>query len=222
MVLTLKRLSNVLSLHKLRLERANVLLQVDNLLQLVLPLVLVLLDLHEQVGPLRPVFVRGVQLCAQIIHLLLQVLILVDKAVLVVVNRVAVSKSCVLPEELLDARNQFQFFLCRQILILVQQQLKLVLKAADQLVKRDLILIVCQLRQFLHRAHCLVAAEHNRIQDLRHDEEVIDLFAKKILDAKVVKNFKLTTFNGDFWRTLTLAPSLVDKQLLIQLLFNLL
>ena len=140
----------------------------------------------------------------------------------VVVDGVSVSEGGVLPQELLDARNQFQFFLCRQILILVEQKLELVLQAPNQLVKGHLVLIIGQLGQLLHSSHGLVTAKHDSVQDLRHDEEVVDLLAEHVLNAEVVQNFKLAALDGDLRGSLPSASCLIDEKLLVELLFNLL
>lgn len=95
--------------------------------------------------------------------------------------RCAVSQSGVLSEELFDAWNQFQLFFSRQILILIQQQLELVLEALNECVQSELVLIIRQFGQFLHRAVGLVSSEHNRVEDLGHYEKVVDFFAENVL-----------------------------------------
>lgn len=83
-------------------------------------------------------------------------------------------------------------------------------------------MIIGQLRQLLHCSHCFVTSEHYRVQDLRHDEEVVNLLTKHVFDAKVVQNFKLAAFDCDLWGSLTRASCFVNEELLIELLFNLL
>ena len=148
-------------------------------------------------------------------------MILWDKSINVVVDRITISEGCVLPQELFNARNQFQFFLCRQILIFIEQQLELVLQTPYQLIKSNLVLIIGQLCQLLHSSHGFVTSEHYRVQDLRHDEEVVNLLTKHVFDAKVVQNFKLAAFNCDFWCSLSGTSCFVNEELLIELLFNL-
>ena len=90
-------------------------------------------------------------------------------------NLAVTSERLILSQELLDARNQFQFLLRRQVLILVEQELEFHLKALDKLLEGDLILLIGQLGQLLHSAVGLVTFKHDCVKQLRHDKEVIDL-----------------------------------------------
>ena len=74
----------------------------------------------------------------------------------------------------------------------------------------------------MHSSHGLVTAKHDSVQDLRHDEEVVDLLAEHVLNAEVVQNFKLAALDGDLRGSLPSASCLVDEKLLVELLFNLL
>ena len=74
----------------------------------------------------------------------------------------------------------------------------------------------------MHSSHGFVTSEHYRVQDLRHDEEVVDLLTKHVFDAKVVQNFKLAALNCDLWGSLSGTSCFVNEELLIELLFNLL
>jgi len=141
-VLPLERLSNVLSLDKLGLERPQILFQVNGLLDQVLALIFELLKLYEQVCSLFTALIRVLLLHAQLVELLLQVLVLGEETVSVSIDTLSVSERRILPQELFDARNQFQLLLCRQILIFIKQQLEFVLQAPDKLIERDLILVI--------------------------------------------------------------------------------
>ena len=89
----------------------------------------------------------------------------------------------ILPEQLLNPGNQFHFFLSRQVLIFIDQELEFMLEALHDMSMRSIFLLVRQLGQFKHHLFGLVSVLNNLINDLRHHEEVIDLLTEEVLNT---------------------------------------
>ena len=94
----------------------------------------------------------------------------------------------------------------------------------DELFEADLVLIIGQFGQFLHRAVRLVSLQDHRVQKLSHNENVVDLFPKAVLLAEVVGDEELVFLRCVLHRDLSLAlrSSLVDNKLRMQLFLYLL
>ena len=95
---------------------------------------------------------------------------------------VTAAKGGILSQKLLNSWDQFHFFLRLQVLVIIQEKLELGLKAQDKLVKRDCVLFIGQLCQFSHDLVSAVTSDHNGIQNLNHDEEVVNLFLQEFFN----------------------------------------
>ena len=208
-VLPLERFTHVGAIHEFSLQSLDVLFQIDCFLDEVLSFIRKLLDLKEQVCLLLAALEAHGLLQLQLVDLVLQILVLHQKAFHIrVFAMLAVSEDSVLTKELLYARDQFEFFLCRQVLVLVEEELEFVLKAFDKLIKRDLVLLVRQLGQLLHRAVSLIAFEHDCVQDLGHHEEVVDFFPEDVIKRRALFDLKLVRNGGS---ELALASALAFR-----------
>ena len=127
----------------------------------------------------------------ELVELVFEILVLDEKPFDVLSRFVPASERRVLSEQLFDAWDQLQLFFRRQILILVEQELKLLLKALNELVEGHLVLVISQLRQLLHRAVRFVASEDHRVQKLSHHEEVVDFLAQDVLKGQPVLDLEL-------------------------------
>lgn len=98
------------------------------------------------------------------------------------------------------------------------------MQALDELVERDLILLVRQFGQLLHSAVGFVALEHDRVEHLRHDEKVVDLLSQDVLSRKVIQDFELARVlvAAMCARAFSLSSGLEELQLRVALVLDLL
>ena len=101
----------------------------------------------------------------------------------------------ILSQKLIDARKQLKLLFRGEVLVFIEKKLELVLQALDELVQTDLVLVVRQLGQGLHRAISLISFEHYGVQDLRHDEKVINLLPEDVLHAQLLLDLELIIGN---------------------------
>ena len=71
-------------------------------------------------------------------------------------------------------------------MVLVEEQLELLLKALDKLVERDLVLLIGEFSQLLHRAVSLITLQDDGVEQLGHEEEVVDFAAEDVLEGGLV------------------------------------
>ena len=70
------------------------------------------------------------------------------------------------------------------------------MEALDELVKRDLVLLISEFRQLLHSAISLITLQYNSIEQLSHQEEVVDFAAKYVLEGGLFRDLELSAFSS--------------------------
>ena len=69
------------------------------------------------------------------------------------------------------------------------------LESFDELIKRNLILFIGEFCKLLHGAISFITFQDYSIEQLRHQEEVIDFAAKDVLEAGLIGDLELNAFN---------------------------
>ena len=70
------------------------------------------------------------------------------------------------------------------------------MEALDELVERDLVLLISEFRQLLHSAISLITLQYNSIEQLSHQEEVVDFVAKYVLEGGLFRDLELSAFSS--------------------------